>query len=191
MAKRPAAVAAPEPVATTNGDERKNDRVASRDWIDQNGAVTNDETQVSGFRLTLRATGDAIEHQFTSAPGSVETQCAVFGALTKLGNEVNTHKAKTGEATLDPARAFWTNLVDTGRWGVPGTGGGGPRINFERLRDAVRERAQELGTSPEKPLAALEGDNADYAKQLLRNPGIAEIYRRLAGGKVTADEEIF
>jgi hypothetical protein len=202
MAKNKQAVAtAPEPVVS-DAEEGKKDKVAKREWITRTGEVTKDEATVSGFRYTLTNgpyAGDMIEHQFESEPGSVETQCGVFGALTKVGNETNTHKAKTGEITLEPARAFWNHLVETRQWGVPSTGGGGPRINFERLVAAVHGRADELeaaGGTPDRSkslgkLGEAPDWNVDYAKELLRNPNIERIYKALAGGKVTADEDIF
>lgn len=177
---------------TTSADGRKNDKVSVREWLDADGAVTNDETKASGFRLRMTETGDAITHDF-GEPGSVRTMCAIFGALTKLGNEVNTHKAKTGTPSLDPARAFWDHLVSTGEWGVPGLGGG-PRVNFERLREAVRLRGEELGKDASASIAKLGEpgeEDAEYAKVLLNNLGIKAVYDRLAGKAIVEDDAVF
>lgn len=176
---------------------RKNDRVNQRDWIDENGNATNKESEASGFRFTLRSTGEAIEHQFGEA-GSPRTMFAIFGALTKLGNEINTVKAKGEPVSIEPARAFFDHLMRTyeengvGEWGVPGQGGG-PRINFERLRAALTARGEEIGQPVDKSMARLQpgSEDVEFAKQLLRNTGVSEHYKRLGGQAAVSDDEVF
>lgn len=199
MAKKPnAALVAPTPTPSASADDRKNDRVAKREWITEDGEATNDERLASGFRYTLLATGDTIEDH-VGEPGDWRTMYAIFGALTKLGNEVNTVKAKGEAVTIDPAAAFHTHLRETGEWGVPSTGGGGPRINFDRLIAAINARADEKEAAGEvadrnkalDKLGSAPHYDVDYAKALLKNAGISEHYRRLSGGAVTSDEEVF
>lgn len=197
MAKKPT----PAPVAPQSSaqvEDRKNDSVAGREWINEAGEVVKNKSLATGFRYTLTDTGESIEEQVGPA-GDWRTMYAIFGAHTKLGNEVNTQKAKGLPVSIAPARAFHDHVRDTGEWGIPGLGGGGPRVNIDRLIEAIHARADEKEANGESAdrdralskLGSGESADLDYAKALLKNDGIRRHYDRLGGKAVVSDDEVF
>src|SRR5262245_8849470 len=65
----------------------KRDRVATHEWLDQDGSVVEDEELAYGYRYTLNGVADPFEWDFSKASEPAKRMLALFGAKTLSTNE--------------------------------------------------------------------------------------------------------
>jgi hypothetical protein len=109
-------------VPDANGDSKR--RIATREWINADGEkVPTGSPDVNGVRYTYLATGGSVEWIYGVNP-QLDRQFAAMGAVTKLGNIVNTITNDDAYDGADPIPAVvaWLEEASKGQWREAGDG---------------------------------------------------------------------
>lgn len=194
--------------------------VAVRDWIDAAGnpVESGKESTATGFRYihlpTAKRINPAYNPETDAAPAeasfematmdeNTRTMCAIFGALTLVGNIVNTQvNGPKGDPNANPIPEAVARFaeISKGEWSDRSTGVGGVRYDRDKLAAAI---AQAKGESDPAPyLAKMDGKvdpktganvAADtkgaisYGAYALRNAKVKAAYDALTGGGSAID----
>lgn len=104
------------PTADENGESKR--RIALREWINADGEkVPTGSPEVNGVRYTYVKTGGQVEYVYGENP-QLDRQFAAMGAVTKLGNIVNTitnDEAYDGRDPI-PEVVEWLKDATAGKW---------------------------------------------------------------------------
>lgn len=101
---------------TDNTDSKR--RIATREWIDDKGEkVPTGSASVAGVRYTYLKTGGSVEYIY-GENDQLDRQFAAMGAVTKLGNIVNTITNDDGYDGRDPIPEVveWLKDATAGKW---------------------------------------------------------------------------
>jgi hypothetical protein len=153
-------------------------KIAERDWIDDAGAIV-DEEKATGVRYkflgrtkdgkTDAASGEAYTVKFGDLSTEATYMLCGFGALTLMGNLTNTWMGEKGERAQYPELAIAERiaLLNSGQWIDRTTAGVGARVDKDALVAAYVEWAHEQGQEKD-PVAVLEKltDNPALIKQV-------------------------
>lgn len=190
---------APDSAGGNASDDTPRTKIADRDWVDGAGAEASEET-ATGVRYTLRHAGffgPNVGQSYThnlAAPGTIAGMLEAFGALTLMGNLVNTWK------TLDPSERSANpidmirerfELLGTGQW-IDRTGGGvGQKIDKDALASAIVQVAGEAGKTLDYQVVRqkLEEDAA-FGRQTRQVPQIAAAYATIVGRTVKSLDDV-
>lgn len=108
---------------TTDASDSKR-RIATRDWINADGEkISTGSADVAGVRYTYLATGGQVEWLYGVNP-QLDRQFAAMGAVTKLGNIVNTITNDDAYDGRDPIPEVvaWLKEASDGQWREAGDG---------------------------------------------------------------------
>lgn len=103
-------------VTDDNGDSKR--RIATREWINGDGdKVPTGSADVAGVRYTYLKTGGSVEYIYGENP-QLDRQFAAMGAVTKLGNIVNTITNDDAYDGRDPIPEVveWLKDATSGKW---------------------------------------------------------------------------
>jgi hypothetical protein len=103
-------------VTDDNGDSKR--RIATREWINADGEkVSTGSPDVAGVRYTYLKTGGQVEYVY-GENGQLDRQFAAMGAVTKLGNIVNTITNDDAYDGRDPIPEVveWLKDATAGKW---------------------------------------------------------------------------
>jgi hypothetical protein len=172
--------------------------VAHRRFINDAGEQVKNPCLSTGFEYELRNGGGAARYFYRDFPEELRNALMGFGALTQAGNQINTaFPKKTGaaaNATIDPVNEWFTYSIEhPGEFGPPREGGGGSRINVDRLIQAVEAVASARGASATKVVDRIRSD-PEAAGFYYKNPDVKAEYARLAAGgnsDAVATEDMF
>lgn len=163
----------------TNGKKRK--AIAERDWINADGdVVSTGAPDVAGIRYTYLATGNSVEY-LLGQNEQLDRQFAAMGAVTKIGNVVNTFK-DDGESG-DPIDAVkeWLKAAMAGEWREAGEAvARGPKYDKDILAAVI---VQVLGDKAGGDLASYRlrlDDKSYYAKVRAKTKIMAAYHAELA-----------
>ena len=178
--------------ATTEAatDDSKRKAIAKREWIDGAGESCQEQEAVA-VRYTFLADGKSFDYPIVK--GTAAGMLAGFGALTLMGNIVNTWKNLDGEKAESPVDDIVERfkLLESGEW-IDRTreGGVGAKIDKDALAAAIVEWAESKGQ--QKDLVEVREkleDNPGLVRTMRANAEIAALYTAKAGKPVkTADE---
>lgn len=205
---------------TTTNAKPKREQVAVRDWIDAQGnpVESGKESTATGFRYihipTAKRLNPAYNPETDAAPQDAEfamatmdpatlQMCAIFGALTLVGNIVNTQvNGPKGDPNANPIPEAIARFAEIakGEWSDRSTGVGGVRYDKEKLAAAI---AQAKGESDPAPYLAKMDNKVDaktgavvandakgsisYGAYALRNAKVKAAYDALTGGGSAID----
>jgi hypothetical protein len=103
---------------TEAAGENKSNRIATREWINADGErVPTGNPDVAGVRYTYLKTGGSVEY-IMGQNETLDRQFAAMGAVTKLGNVVNTITNDDAYDGRDPVPelADWLKEAIAGKW---------------------------------------------------------------------------
>lgn len=125
--------------ATPDNAESKK-RIATREWINAAGEkVPTGSADVAGVRYTYLSTGGSVEYKYGASP-ELDRQFAAMGAVTKLGNIVNTITNDDSYDGRDPMPELvaWLAEAMKGQWREPGEGvARGPKYDKDLLASVL------------------------------------------------------
>jgi len=163
----------------TNGKKRK--AIAERDWLNAEGEViSTGSPDVAAVRYTFLATGSSVEYELGKNE-TLDRQFAAMGAVTKIGNVVNTFK-DDGEAG-DPIEAVkaWLQAAMNGEWREAGEGlARAPKYDKDILAAVI---VQVLGDKAGGDIASYRlrlDDKSYYAKVRAKTKIMAAYHAELA-----------
>lgn len=120
------------------GDSRR--AIAKREWINAAGErVPTGSADVAGARYTYLATGNSVEYVYGANP-QLDRQFAAMGAVTKLGNIVNTITNDDSYDGRDPIPDViaWLKEAGEGQWREAGEGvARGPKYDKDVLAGCI------------------------------------------------------
>lgn|SRR5262245_47984300 len=166
---------------TTTATNGKRKAIAERDWLNADGeVVSTGSPDVAGVRYTYLATGTSIEYVLGQNE-QLDRQFAAMGAVTKIGNVVNTFKAD-GESG-DPIDAVkeWLQAAMGGEWREAGEAvARGPKYDKDILAAVI---LQVLGEKAAGDIASYRqrlDDKSYYAKVRAKTKIMAAYHAELA-----------
>jgi len=142
----------------TNGS-KKTRAIAKREWINAAGEkVSTGSPDVAGVRYTYLGTGESVEY-LLGLNEQLDRQFAAMGAVTKIGNVVNTHTQDEDYDGSDPIPVVkdWLERAQKGDWREEAEGvARGPKYDKDLLASVI---ITVLG-------AAAKGDVLSYRQRL-------------------------
>jgi hypothetical protein len=169
-----------------SAEETTRTKIADRDWIGADGKET-DEEKATGVRYTLRHAGffgDNVGQAFDYALVG-NKMLEAFGALTLMGNLVNTWK------TLDPTERSANpldmirerfELLASGQWIDRTAAAVGARIDKDALASAIVQVATESGRQVDyQQVRQMLEEKPDFVRQTRQVPQIAAAYATIVG----------
>lgn len=125
---------------TQTPDTESRRAIAKREWINGAGEkVPTGSADVAGVRYTYLATGNSVEYKIGENP-QLDAQFAAMGAVTKLGNIVNTITNDDGYDGRDPIPDVveWLKEAAAGQWREAGEGvARGPKYDKDVLAGVI------------------------------------------------------
>jgi hypothetical protein len=130
--------------ATNATADKPRKQIAKREWIDDAGKVLPvGSADVAGVRYTFlgdkeglcKAVGNSVEYKLGEYP-ELDARFAAMGAVTKLGNVVNTIVNDDAYDGRDPIPELveWLTAAQAGQWREPGEGiARGPKYDKDVL----------------------------------------------------------
>ena len=165
----------------------KTDRkvVAKREWLDSNGKkISVGDLDVAAVRYTYLATGRTVDYIIGAYP-KLDAAFAAMGAVTKLGNIVNTViNADDYNGTDDPMDdvVAWLAAAQSGQWREESPGPKGPKYDKDVIAGVLvdllsgKPGALDYQGYREK----LDSDLSWYAKVRAQPEVMAEYMKRMA-----------
>lgn len=180
--------------ADSNGDESTRKAIAKREWInDQGDRVPTGSPDVAGVRYTYLKTGESVDY-ILGVNEQLDRQFAAMGAVTKLGNIVNTVTKSDDYDGRDPIADVKEWLADAlkGEWREAAEGiARGPKYDKDVLAAVIVKVLGEkaAGTIAEYRLRLDE--KSYYAKVRAKTKIMAEYAQemvRRGGAESTVDD---
>ncbi len=172
---------------TTTNEAATKRQVATREWINAGGEkVPTGSQDVAGVRYTLLSTGAAVEYRFDDS--ALTKQFAAMGAVTKLGNVVNSIiNADDFDGKFEavmPAVEEWLTSAINGEWREPSEAGArGPKYDKALLADCiVAELKGKSGVATKEEYLKRLEDRSYYAKVRNNPPVMARYMQAVAAG---------
>lgn len=125
---------------TTQAEGESRRAIAKREWINAAGEkVPTGSAEVAGVRYTYLATGNSVEYRIGDSQ-QLDRQFAAMGAVTKLGNIVNTITNDDAYDGRDPIPDVveWLKEAAAGQWREAGEGvARGPKYDKDVLAGVI------------------------------------------------------
>lgn len=171
---------------TAEGAKRQ---IAKREWINKAGEkLPTGSPDVAGVRYTFISTGKSVE--FMLGDDNLTRQFAAMGAVTKLGNVVNSIVNADDYDGGDPMPAVeeWLTNAINGEWREPAEGGTarGPKYDKDVLAAALHAELAEKATGDVASYRTRLDDRSYYAK-VRANPKVMSRYMQEMAAKGSAD----
>lgn len=173
------------------GESRK--AIAKREWIDANGEkVPTGSPDVAGVRYTYLRTGNTVEYVIGENP-QLDKQFAAMGAVTKLGNIVNTITNDDSYDGRDPIPEVleWIKEAAAGQWREAGEGvARGPKYDKDLLAAVLVAALGEKAAGDVLAYRQRLDDKSYYAKVRANTKVMAAYAQELAkrgGAEVSVD----
>jgi hypothetical protein len=177
---------------TENGATEKR-RIATREWINADGEkVPTGSPDVNGVRYTFLATGGSVEWVYGVNP-QLDRQFAAMGAVTKLGNIVNTITNDDAYDGRDPIPEVveWLGEAAGGQWREAGDGvARGPKYDKTVLATVIVGLLAGQAAGDYAHYLAKLDDKSYYAKVRANTKVMAAYAAEMAkrgGDEVTVD----
>lgn len=168
-------------------------QIAKREWINKAGEkLPTGSPDVAGVRYTFLSTGKSVE--FMLGDDNLTRQFAAMGAVTKLGNVVNSIVNAEDYDNSDPMPAVeeWLTSAINGEWREPSEAGTarGPKYDKDVLASCLHA---ELGAKATGDVASYRTrleDRSYYAK-VRNNPKVMSRYMQemASKGEATASAD--
>lgn len=174
-----------------NGDSKR--RIATREWINADGEkVPTGSADVAGVRYTYLATGGSVEWRY-GVNDQLDRQFAAMGAVTKLGNIVNTITNDDAYDGRDPVPEVvkWLEEATAGQWREAGDGlARGPKYDKAVLATVIVTLLAGQAAGDYAHYLAKLDDKSYYAKVRANTKVMAAYHAEMAkrgGEEVTVD----
>lgn len=174
---------APEAGSGPNADDTEVQRkkIAERDWLASDGTVAEKEEDATAARYTFLADGKSFAWSpVTDDPTT--RMCAIFGALTLMGNITNTWKVEKGEKPDSPIDAIadrFAFMANESRWIDRAAGGVGAKLDLDVMAEAILLVKIDAGAIDGNDLAAVRTAKAEF-RQKLESPDYVKVARKVA-----------
>lgn len=167
--------------------------IAKREWINADGdKVPTGSADVAGVRYTYLATGNSVEYVIGENP-QLDRQFAAMGAVTKLGNVVNTITNDDSYDGRDPMPEVieWLKEAAGGQWREAGEGvARGPKYDKDLLAAVLVAALGEKAAGDILQYRQRLDDKSYYAKVRANTKVMAAYAQELAkrgGAEVSVD----
>lgn len=175
---------------TTNEAAEPSKRtIAKREWINKAGEkLPTGSADVAGVRYTFISTGKSVE--FMLGDDNLTRQFAAMGAVTKLGNVVNSIVNADDYDGSDPMPAVeeWLTNAINGEWREPSEAGTarGPKYDKDVLAASLHAELGEKATGDVASYRTRLDDRSYYAK-VRANPKVMSRYMQEMAAKGTTE----
>jgi hypothetical protein len=181
-------------------------QIAKRDWLGADGNPVEAEEDAVSARYTYLEDGKSYTWSPTT-DDSTTRMCAIFGALTLMGNLTNTWKNEKGDRADSPIDVMvdrFALMANEGKWIDRSQGAVGARVDKDVLAEAMTQCAIAKGSTKWGPLdgndAAAVGEvkakyrealeDATFVRVVRKVPEINAKYAELVGTSVKTLEEV-
>ena len=180
---------------TPDTTESTKKRIATREWINAAGdKVPTGSADVAGVRYTYLSTGGSVEYKY-GASDQLDRQFAAMGAVTKLGNIVNTITNDESYDGRDPMPELVAWLAEAmkpdGQWREPGEGvARGPKYDKSLLATVLLAMLGAKAAGDFAYYLAKLDDKSYYAKVRANSKVMAEYaieFAKRGGEEATVD----
>lgn len=180
-------------VTTTPDNAESKKRIATREWINAAGdKVPTGSADVAGVRYTYLSTGGSVEWHH-GENDQLDRQFAAMGAVTKLGNIVNTITNDDSYDGRDPIPEVvaWLKAAAGGEWREPGEGvARGPKYDKSLLATVLLAMLGAKAAGDFAYYLAKLDDKSYYAKVRANSKVMAEYaieFAKRGGEEATVD----
>jgi hypothetical protein len=175
---------------TTTNETAKKKQIAERHWINAAGEkVPTGSQDVIGVRYTYLPSGKSVEYRLDDS--ALTRQFAAMGAVTKIGNVVNSIVNADDfdgnhDAVMDGVEEWLTSAIN-GEWREPSEGAArGPKYDKDLLAECiVAELAGKPGVATKDEYRTRLEDRSYYAK-VRNNPPVMARYMQAVASKAGA-----
>lgn len=168
-------------------------QIAKREWINKGGEkLPTGSPDVAGVRYTFISTGKSVE--FMLGDDNLSRQFAAMGAVTKIGNVVNSIVNAEDYDNSDPMPAVeeWLTNAINGEWREPAEAGTarGPKYDKGVLAAALHAELGAKATGDVASYLTRLEDRSYYAK-VRNNPKVMSRYMQemASKGEATASAD--